>query len=258
MTKTVLVVPDQHAHPGHHNDRADWLGKLILDLKPTVVMNMGDTADLASLASFDKGKASFASASYQRDVESHLDFQDRMWSPIKKSKRKQPYSITLIGNHEQRIHKTLDYEPHLAGDKYGISMKNLDLDHYYKEVVPYSGSTPGVYNLDNTLFAHYFISGVMGRPIGGVNHAASLLDKNYCSSVAAHSHTFDFSVRAKADGGTIMGLVCGVYQDYHSGWAGAAGNLWHRGCAILHNFEDGKWDLEWVSIQRMKENYSSG
>lgn len=253
--KTVLVVPDCHAHPDHHNNRADWLGKLILDLKPDVLMNMGDAADMPSLSSYDKGKASFNGASYQRDIEAHLDFQERMWAPIRKAKRKRPYSVVLIGNHELRLDRALEYDPQLRGDRYGISPRNFDFESYYHEVVPYNGSTPGVYNLGGVLFAHYFISGVMGRPIGGVNHAASLIDKNYCSSVAAHSHTFDFSVKAGADGKTHMGLVCGVYQDYRSGWAGTANNLWQRGLAILKDFEGGRYDLEWVSMSRMEREY---
>ena len=255
MTKTVLVLPDCHAHPDHHNDRADWLGKLILDLKPDVLVNMGDAADMPSLSGYDKGKASFHGASYQKDIEAHLDFQERMWAPIRKAKRKRPYSVVLTGNHESRLGRALEYDPQLRGERYGISPRNFDFESYYHEVVPYNGSTPGVYNLDGVLFAHYFISGVMGRPIGGVNHATSLIDKNYCSSVACHSHTFDFTVRAGANGKTLMGLVAGVYQDYQSGWAGAAGNLWQRGLAVLKDFEDGRWDLEWISMSRIEREY---
>ena len=29
--KNLLVIPDQHAHPDFNNNRADWLGKLIID-----------------------------------------------------------------------------------------------------------------------------------------------------------------------------------------------------------------------------------
>jgi len=257
VSKTVLVVPDVHSHPDHPNDRAEWLGKLILDLKPDVVMNMGDAADMPSLSSYDKGKASFKSASYQKDIESHLDFQEKMWGPIRKAKKKMPHSVVLWGNHEQRQDRVLEYEPHLRGDKYGISPRDFDFESYYDEVVPYDGGVPGIYNLYGVLFAHYFISGVMGRPIGGVNHAASLLSKNHCSCVQGHSHTFDFSVKAKADGNTVMGLVAGVYQDYRSGWAGAAGNLWQRGLCILHNFQDQHYDLEWVSINRMRDTYGT-
>lgn len=254
-SKTVLVVPDQHAHPDFSNERADWLGKMILDLKPDVLVNMGDAADMESLCSYDKGKAQFYSRSYTKDIEAHLDFQERMWKPIKKAKRKKPYNVCLVGNHEQRVEKVLSYEPHLEGEKHGISMRDFDFEKHYHEVVPYDGSTPGVYSLDGVLFAHYFISGVMGRPIGGEHHASSLIAKNHCSSVAAHSHTFDFSVKQRADGKTLMGLVTGVYQDYKSPWAGASANLWQSGVSVLHGFEEGRWDLEWVSLRRLEVEY---
>jgi hypothetical protein len=257
LSKTVLVIPDQHAHPKNHNRRADYLGLFIKDLKPDLLVNMGDSADMASLCSYDKGKAKFYSQSYQRDIEAHLDFQRRMFAPMIKAKKRKPHTVFLVGNHENRINKVLEYEPHLAGDRFGISMKDLDLDTYYDEVIPYVGSTPGIFNYDSVLFAHYFVSGVMGRPVGGEHHAASLLAKNLCSSVAAHSHTFDFSARKRADGSTIMALVAGVYQDYKTDWAGAGENFWESGVAVLRDFEKGRWDLEWVSLNRLRKEYSN-
>ena len=78
MTKKYLLLPDPHAHKDHDNKRADWIGKLILDERPDVVMNMGDTFDMPSLSSFDKGKASFHGASYEKDIEAGVEFLDRM------------------------------------------------------------------------------------------------------------------------------------------------------------------------------------
>ena len=133
--KTHLVIGDPHAHPDFSNDRADWLGKLILDLKPDVVVNMGDTADLASMSSFDKGKASFHGRNYQKDIEAHLDFQDRMWHPIKKAKRKLPHRVVLEGNHENRIKKAIQYSPELEGDMQRLSefcsVKIINRKHDY-------------------------------------------------------------------------------------------------------------------------------
>jgi predicted MPP superfamily phosphohydrolase len=45
MGKTHLIIPDPHAHPDFNNDRAVWLGELIKDLKPDVVVNLGDMWD---------------------------------------------------------------------------------------------------------------------------------------------------------------------------------------------------------------------
>jgi hypothetical protein len=255
MTKDYLIVPDPHAHPSHNNDRADWLGKFILDHKPDVVVNMGDTWDLPSLSSFDKGKASFSSASYEKDIDAGLDFQDRMWHPIKKAKKKQPRKVFLEGNHEHRINKVLEYEPHLAGDRYGISYKNLQLENYYHDIVMYEGGTPGIITTDGISFAHFFVSGLMGRPIGGEHHAASLLSKNYSSCVAAHSHTADFAIRSGSNGKRIQGLVAGVFQDYVSGWAGNVNQLWWQGLVYLRNVEDGVYDPQFISMEALRKEY---
>jgi hypothetical protein len=255
MSKDYLIVPDPHAHPDHNNDRADWLGKFILDRKPDVVVNMGDTWDLPSLSSFDKGKASFNGANYEKDMDAGLDFQDRMWQPIKHSKKKQPRKVFLEGNHCHRVKRVLEYEPHLAGDRYGISYKNFQLDNYYHDVVMYEGGTPGIITLDGISFAHFFVSGLMGRPIGGEHHAASLIAKNYSSCVAAHSHTVDWAVRSGSNGKTIMGLVAGVFQDFDSGWAGACNNLWWRGLVYLKNVEDGVYEPEFISMESLKKEY---
>lgn len=255
MSRDYLVIPDPHSHPNHSNDRADWIGKFILDRKPDVVVNMGDTWDLPSLSSFDKGKASFNGANYEKDMNAGLDFQDRMWHPMKASKKKQPHKVFLEGNHERRLNKVLEYEPHLAGERYGISYSNFQLEHYYHDVVYYNGGTPGIYTIDDISFAHFFVSGLMGRPIGGDHHAASLLAKNYSSCVAAHSHTVDWAVRSGSNGKKIMGLVAGVYQDYVSGWAGNVNNLWWQGVVYLRNVEAGVYDPEFISIEALRRAY---
>ena len=255
MGKDYLVLPDSHSHPNHNNDRADWVGQIIKDRKPDVVVNIGDQWDLASLSSFDKGKASFNGANYEKDIDAGLDFTDRMWHPMKKSKKKQPRRVFLIGNHENRLKKVLEYEPHLAGDRYGISQKNFQLEHYYHNVVDYEGGTPGIINLDGISFAHFMVSGLMGRPIGGEHHAASLLTKNYSSCIVGHSHTADFAIRSGSNGKKIMGLVAGCYQDFDSGWAGNVNRLWWRGLVYLKNVDDGVFDPEFISIESLRKEY---
>lgn len=255
--RTILVISDQHAHPDHNNDRADWLGRYIADTKPDVVVNLGDAADMPSLSAFDKGKASFHGNSYQKDIEAHLDFQERLWAPMKAAKKKQPFRVVLEGNHEHRLKKVLDFDPQMAGDRYGISFRNYDFDSYYHEVIQYDGGTPGSYLLDGWMFAHFFISGVMGRAIGGLNHGRALIQKNAVSSVCGHSHLFDLAVAASADGRRLIGCVAGVYQDFDSPWAGKVNNLWDRGTIVIHDAGHGTGDIEWLSIGRLKKAYGS-
>lgn len=248
-----LVIPDSHAHPDFHNERASWLSGLIHDLKPDVVVNLGDGADMPSLCSFDIGRKSFQGRNYRKDIEAHLDFQDRLWSPLRKLKKKLPRSIYLIGNHEQRIGRAIDVAPELEG---AISYDDLSLNEWYDDVVHYNGQTPGTIEVDGVHYAHYFVSGVMGRAIGGEHPAHALITKRLCSSTCGHIHTADFCIHTKGDGSKVMGAVAGVYQDYDSSWAGVVNNLWWRGVLFKDNVENGNYDAHWISLDTIKREFS--
>ena len=58
MVPKLLIIPDAHAEPNYDNDRLTWLGNLIFEEKPDVVVCLGDWFDMASLSSHDKGKKS--------------------------------------------------------------------------------------------------------------------------------------------------------------------------------------------------------
>lgn len=250
---TILLIPDQHAHFQHHNERATWLSKLILDVHPDIVLNGGDAADMPSLSSYDKGKRSFHGRSYKADIEASLDFQERLWEPIKARKKKMPRSVILIANHEERINRALDLSPELEGT---IGMKDLQFERYYDEIIPYEGGTPGIWEYENISFAHYFVSGTSGRAIGGDNHARLLMNKNNTSSVCFHSHTVDFATKNTVSGKSINCLVSGCYQDYDNDWAGNVTKLWKRGVSVLRNVEDGNFDWQWISLKSIQKEYS--
>lgn len=249
---TYLIIPDQHAHPDHSNERADYLAKLIIDLKPDVVVNMGDAADMSSLSSYDKHKRSFHGKSYAKDINAHLEFQERLWEPVRRTKKKLPYRVVLEGNHENRIERALDLSPELEGT---IGFQDYDFDRYYDTVVRYEGGTPGIHSQDGLLFSHFFITGVSGRPIAGERPAHMLLAKVGQSCIQSHIHTFDYATRKTVSGRTLNGLVAGCYQDYINDWAGNIGQLWKAGVCVLHNVEDGNYDFQWISLEALKKAY---
>lgn len=252
MSKTHLVIPDTHCYPGYSNERAFWLGELIADVKPDVVINIGDHWDFPSLSSYDKGKGSFRGRTYKADLDIGLDFQDKTWSRVKKRKKRQPKKVFIKGNHEHRQFRAVDMQPELDGV---ISPSDLQLEKYYDKVVEYEGGTPGVVCIDGINYSHYFVSGIMGRPIGGEHPATSLLTKQFDSCTQGHTHVVDFSERTKADGKKIMGMHVGCFQDYESPWAGEINKLWWRGVVIKRGVEDGCYDPEMISLNRLKKIY---
>ncbi len=248
-----LVIGDQHATPGTSNRRAIWLGKLINDLKPDVVMNLGDCADMSSLCTYDKGRKSTIDRSYQKDIDAHLDFQDKLWSTVRKSKRKLPRSTVLIGNHEYRIERAVDIQPELEGV---VSLDDLCLGKFYDEVVHYEGSTPGSITINGVNYAHYLVSGISGRPISGERLATNLISKRLSSCIVGHSHLLDIATRTTHSGKRVYGISTGCYQEHSPSFAGDAAKLWWRGVILLDNVNGGSFDLRTISLDSIRREYA--
>jgi hypothetical protein len=247
-----LIIPDSHAHYQHHNKRAEWLGELIADVKPDVVVNIGDCWDMPSLSSYDRGRRSFQGRSYRADIDAGLDFNERLWSRVTRRKKKLPRTVFLEGNHEHRIHRAIDLQPELDG---AIGYSDLNLSEWYDDIILYEGSTPGHIEIDGITYAHYFISGVAGRPVGGEHPATSLITKKLSSATQGHLHLADWSTRMSLTGNRIMGCFVGCYQDYMADWAGVISNLWWNGVVIKRNVENGCYDPEFVSLSRIRKEY---
>lgn len=254
MSKTHLIIPDSHAHPKHHNKRAEWLGKLINDIKPDVVVHLGDSADMPSLSSYDRGTKAFQGRNYRADIDAHLDFNDRLWDTVRSAKRKLPVRYFFEGNHEHRIKKAINLQPELEG---AISFDDLELTRYYDEVIEYNGRSPGVHQIDGVQYAHFFISGVMGKSIGGAHPAYSILAKGHGSATAGDLHLLSYECQTGIGGRRLQGLVAGCYQDYDADWAGEANKLWWRGVVVKRNVENGNYDPSFISLAALKKEYGT-
>lgn len=255
--KTILVIPDSHSKPGISNHRFEWLGRLVVDLKPDHIVNLGDLWDMHSLNSFDKpGSKSFNGASYWKDIDVGLDgllrFKNQIDEYNKGSKRNNRYEPDLtfcIGNHEQRIEKFINAEPRFEEI---ISLKDLRLSDLGWNEIPFLD----VKKIEGCSFSHYFTSGVMGRPISGMHQAASLLTKQFGTCIQGHTHTYDHSVRTDSGGKNLHGLVAGCFFEHEENWAGPANQMWQRGLSVLRNVKHGDFDIEWIGMERIKAKYS--
>lgn len=251
---THLVVSDIHARPNQNLKLAKLLGLVIRDVKPDVVINNGDMADMYSLNSYDRNSKIFQGASYGADITAHNEYQELMWHPLKRQKKKMPRRIVTIGNHDQRIAKALNMSPELDG---AISLRDLNLESFYDDIVPYDGSTPGQIEVDGVLYAHYCVSGAKGLPIGGVHPAHALVTKNLQSTTVGHSHFVDFTPITSTTGRRLNGLVTGCWSDHLPNYAGNSAKQWWRGLVICQNVENGQYDPSFHSIKNLLTKYKN-
>lgn len=257
--RTHLVIPDSHAKPGVSNRRFELLGKLIVDRRPDVIVNIGDMADMESLCTYDKGTKSFEGRRYESDLEAMYIAQNYMLRPLwelqasqAKSKKAKylPELHYCIGNHEARIDRVTEKQPELSGF---MNIKDLALESYGWNVVPFLDTL----EVDGIHYAHYFTGGVMSKPIGGDNAASTLLRKQHVSCTMGHTHTLDYKVQTTATGQRIHGLICGSFlePDQIESYAGPANKLWWRGVIMKHIRGYGDYDLELISIERLEKEY---
>jgi hypothetical protein len=248
MGKTHLVIPDSHAHPDHPNDRFTWLGKLIADVKPDVVIDIGDMADMASLCDHATA-AEIEGGRYRRDVDAALDAEERIEHEIRKTKKKRPRKVKCLGNHDVRADRFVERNPRFAGV---ISKDDLCPKDFKWEVHDFLEPA----RVDGIAYAHYFVSGVMQRPIGGINPARKQVLSAMESCTSGHSHLFDYACLGGNTGKKYMGAVVGCYVDYAAGYAGVANALWDRGVLIKRNVENGIYEHQWISIDTIRKEYS--
>lgn len=251
-----MVIGDAHAKPGVNNERFTWAGNMAVVRRPDVIIDMGDWADMESLCSYDKGHKAFEGRRYTKDVEAARDARAKFLAPIKEHNRRYPKDkynprmIALGGNHcEGRILRAMELQPELDGL---ISVGDLGAAEFGWEYVPFLHPI----TVDGVTYAHYFISGVMGKPIGGKYPARSLVNAMHQSVTAAHSHVFDFDLQTCADGRKLCGLVAGCFFEHRERYAGRANGLWWRGIVMCNHVNNGFYDLEQVRVQEVKRLYS--
>lgn len=254
-----LVIGDPHAKPEEDLSRFSWLGKAIMDLRPSKVICMGDFNDMGSISSYDKGKKSFINASIEKDIQtSHLALgliMEPLVSYYKKSKKNinklyKPQFYMLGGNHDEaRIDRLIQSNPELEGL---ISIEKLGYEKFGWNYVKYT--SPVV--LDGIAYCHHFASGIMGKPIGGKYLANQLIATNLQSSTVGHDHSFQYACKPRADGRLVHGLSAGCYTEDSPSYANGAHKFWWRGLVYKTNVNDGDYSLKQFTMDEVKANWS--
>lgn len=256
MTKTAIVFSCAHADPEASNDRFDWLGKFIYDIKPDYVVDLGDGADMRSLNSYDtRYPKAIVSQSYEADINVYNDAQDRLRHQFRHNKRKKPAWIGFEGNHENRIKKAIALDPRLEGSKYGISFSHLQTKDWFTEYHEYENSAPAIADYDGVSYAHFFSRGNFGTAISGLHHGYALLQSRNHSSTCGHSHKRSIYFKDDAYPTANIGAVVGCFKGKDEAWAGQSNLDWWKGVLVKREIENGVYEPEWVSMKTLEREY---
>jgi len=251
----ILVLPDVQAKPGTDFAYLNKIGRYMVDKKPDTVVCLGDFTDMPSLSSYDQGKKSFEGRRYLADIEAAKDamcaFLSPMWefnAKAKKNKEKQyhPRMVLTLGNHENRINRAVNDDPKLEGV---LSVDHLGYEGFGWEVVPFLD----VIVIDGVAFSHYFVTGLMGRP---VTSAAACLTKKHQSVIQGHQQGLQIATGYKADGSLLTSVIAGSCYEHNEDYMSWQSNNHWRGFLMLHDVQDGAFDLMPVSLSYINKKYS--
>lgn len=246
--RTHFVISDTQVKPSVSQNHIDWLARAICHYMPNEIVCLGDWWDMESLSTYDMGTINAEGKRYYQDIEAGNEAMKRLINPIKKrmklKKKWKPKFTFLLGNHEQRILRTVKNYPHLK-DKLSYD------DLYLKDWKVFDFLK--VAKIDGVSYSHYFVNPMTGNPYGG--NIQNLIAKLGYSFVMGHKQVLEFGRKDLTDGNVVMGLITGSYYLHDEMYKGPQGNYHWRGCCVLHNVRSGVFDLETLSLDRMKREY---
>lgn len=249
-----LVIPDCQVAPGTPIDHLELIGRMIVDVQPDVIINIGDFADMESLCEYDKGKACFEGRRYRKDIECSergmrclLGPVTRYNNSLRRNKKRlySPRYILTLGNHEDRINRAIQKQPELEGV---ISIDNLSYEKFGWEVYPFLQPV----EVDGIAYCHYFHNKLSRTP-----HPNSklMLAREHRSCTQGHVQTLDYDVQYGGDGKALHGIRAGACYTHDEVYKGPQGNIHWRGVILKHNVKDGEYDPEFISLRGLKERY---
>ena len=250
-----FVIPDVQAKPGQDFKFLERIGEYIVDKQPDKIIILGDFADMPSLSSYDVGKKSFEGRRYKRDIETAWNAMAHLMVPLEvynnnrkqwKKKTYNPELHILLGNHEERISRAVNNDPKLDGV---LSLEDLPYSRFGFNVHPFLD----VVCLDGIAYSHYFVTGVAGRP---ATTASAQLAKKHMSCIAGHQQGLQIATSHRADGVRLTSIIAGSCYEHDEEYMGIQGNKHWRGCLMLHEVNDGQFDLMPVSLDYLKKRYA--
>lgn len=248
----IAVIPDTQVKPGVDLAYLNNIGEYLVEKQPDVIIHLGDHWDMPSLSSYDVGKKSFEGRRYKNDIQAGNDGMRELLYPLKSYNKRaaanhkpryRPEMHFLMGNHENRINRAVNDDAKLEGT-IGVQDCNLDdwIVHDFLDVAIIGGIA----------FSHYFVTGVAGRP---ASTASAQLNKKHMSCIAGHQQGLQIATAHRADGQRLTSIIAGSCYEHDEDYLGAQGNKHWRGFMMLHEVNDGQFDLMPVSLDYLNKKY---
>ena len=244
-----MVIPDIQAKPNVSHEHMRHIANYALDKRPDVILQIGDWADMPSLSLYDKGKRCYEGRRYIKDIDAANFSLNLFEETIENHNRTNPHDqykprkVITFGNHEHRIERATMLDASLDGK---LTLEDLDFERRGWETHPFLE----VVEIDGVQYAHYFISGAMGRP---VSSAAALLKARGGSATMGHVQRMDVAYHPQTQ---QIGMFCGTCYLHDEDYLGPQGNAAPRQIIMKHEVENGRYDLMAVSLRYLQKRYS--
>ena len=241
----IAVIPDCQVRDGVPTDHLTWAGKYITAKRPDVIVCIGDFADMPSLSSHDTGTRAFEGRRYRKDIDAARRGMDKLITPLGQAKGYSPRMVLTLGNHEDRITRTIESDAKLDGT---ISLDDLEYSEAGWQVYPF---LKGV-KIGGVTFCHYMTSGVMGLPC---KTPASIISKHHMSCVVGHQQGKQIAYARRGDGTAITAIIAGSFYQHNEPYLKPLENVHWRGMFFLHSVRGGQFDEMFLSIDYLKRRF---
>lgn len=249
-----LVLFDVQAKPGLDYPHLASLGKYIVQKKPEKIICIGDFWDMHSLSSYDRGTKNAEGARYQEDIDAGREAMSELLSPLQKLQRRQskarkkqykPELHFLMGNHEERIKRHVNANPHLAGklgyQDFGLEELGWAVHDFLKPV-----------HLDGVEYVHFVQNRNSPNPKASSKVA---LEQTKMSVTQGHRPTLDIATSWGDSAGMLWSITCGSSYLHDEGYKGYQGNKHWRGVVHKRNVKGGDFDPEFIRLDSLMKEY---
>ena len=243
---SIYVIGDTQAKKGVRNSLIP-VAHHICDVRPDVIVHIGDAWDMPSLSKYDKGKKSHRVKSYLTDIRAgnkamkeFFEILDKRWPKNKKECIK----IIFKGNHEDRRNRALEYGP----DELIELMNEFDFDYTgWDKVIPFLT----IHEIDGILFTHYFSNINNNYAIGT---ARQLIARKHCSCVAGHKQGWEYHEETTEKNKRIQAIISGSTYFHNEDYKNHNNHHW-RGITFLTNVHDCMYDFARYELKNLDRHY---